>query len=256
MSRPRNAPAALADVDTRLVDGRPKGEQLVERLEAYVTGLRPGVLMPSERVLAETFGVARMTARQAIDTLARRGVVTRLANRGTFVSEPKFVHTEQLRSFSSDMRSRGMAPGARVIAVAVGPAAGAVAADLEVEPGTPVVHVERLRTADGTPMAVERTHLSADQFPGLEDVDFGSVSLYRVLATRWGIEATSAERRIEAVLPGADDAALLGIGTDQPVFRIQHTSRDPMGRVVESGISVYRGDRYDVLMQVELRSTE
>lgn len=254
MPRPRNAPAALADIDTRLLEDRPKGEQLVERLEQYIAGLRPGVLVPSERVIADTFGVARMTARQAIDVLARRGVVTRHPNRGTFVSEPKFVHTQQLRSFSADMRSRGMTPGARVITANVATATGSVAADLDVEPGTPVLHVERVRTADDIPMAIERTNLSLRRFPGIDEIDFGAVSLYHVLATRWGVEATSAERRIEAILPDAHDAGLLTIDRRQPVFRIEHISRDPMGRVVEAGTSLYRGDRYDVLMHVDLTS--
>lgn len=252
MSRPRNAPAALADIDARLLDDRPKGEQLVERLGQYIAGLRPGTLVPSERVVAETFGVARMTARQAIDTLARQGIVTRHPNRGTFVSQPKFVHTQQLRSFSSDMRSRGLKPGARVITTETTKASGALAADLEVEPGTDVFTVERLRTADDVPMAFERTSLSLDRFPGIDEVDFAAVSLYHVLATKWGVDAASAERRIEAVLPDPADADVLTIDRQQPVLRIAHTSRDPMGRVVDSGLSLYRGDRYDVLIHVDL----
>src|ERR1700759_1358230 len=48
-------------------------------------GLAPGERLPPERVLASTLGVSRMTVRQALDALARRGLVDRGVGRGTFV---------------------------------------------------------------------------------------------------------------------------------------------------------------------------
>ena len=90
-------------------------------------------------------------------------------------------------SFSQDMINRGIKPGAKVLEHRVGTADEDLARELEEPVGTPVLHLIRLRTADGEPMAVERTALSLHRYPGLEDVDFGENSLYGELSSRWGV---------------------------------------------------------------------
>jgi DNA-binding GntR family transcriptional regulator len=50
--------------------------------------LRPGAMLPAERVLAEQYGVAYLTARRAVRELRARGLVVTLPARGTFIAEP------------------------------------------------------------------------------------------------------------------------------------------------------------------------
>ena len=133
---------------------RPKGEQLQEILEGVVGALQPGALLPSERLLAERYGVARATVTQAVEGLVSRGLVYRVHGSGTFVAEPKFRQPLTLTSFTEDMRARGMTPGSVVRSQAVVPASEVVARHLALVPGSPVVHLERVRTADGAPMAL------------------------------------------------------------------------------------------------------
>src|SRR5918999_1771719 len=162
MSRRRRE---LAEVlPARLSAQRPKGEQLEEILEGYIATLAPGTALPSERVLAQRYRVARATVSQAIEGLAVRGLVYRVHGSGTFVAEPRFRQPETLTSFSEDMRARGMLPGSAVLRQEVVPAGEIIARQLEVEPGTPTVQIERVRTADGEPMALERTYLPAERF--------------------------------------------------------------------------------------------
>ncbi len=67
--------------------------------------------LASERVIAERFGLSRMTARQAVELLVRRGVVYRRPGSGTYVSPPRIVHTlQRLAGFSEQMRRQGVAP--------------------------------------------------------------------------------------------------------------------------------------------------
>ena len=87
--------------------------------EAITDGrIAPGDRMPTEHDLAEWFGVSRMTLRQALAKLARRGLVTRAVGRrgGTFVAERKLEqdHTT-LAGFSEQLRRQGVEPGARVL---------------------------------------------------------------------------------------------------------------------------------------------
>jgi GntR family transcriptional regulator len=230
---------------------RPKGEQLQEILEGLIAGLEPGAPLPSERLLADRYGVARATVVQAIEGLAARGLVYRVHGSGTFVAEPKFRQPLTLTSFTEDMRARGMTPGSVVRRQAVVPASEVVARHLALVPGTPVVHLERVRTADREPMALERTHLPAGRLPGLEAADLADASLYELLDREWGVRVASADQWASVVRLDEDEAALLHVSAEQPALLFQRVTREASGTPVEYVRSLYRGDRYEVHTRLE-----
>lgn len=112
--KPHNDFTDLA-LPAKLSANRSKGEQLREVLETLVGNLQPAALLPSERSLAERYGVARMTVRQQIDDLVARGLIRRSLGTGTFVAEPKLLQGTTMVSFTDDMRARGLTPGARLL---------------------------------------------------------------------------------------------------------------------------------------------
>ena len=57
---------------------------------------------------------------------------------------------------------------------------------LQIAPGDEVHVIERLRTADGIPMAVERSHVPDAVAPGLSDESLAGRSLYDLLASTYG----------------------------------------------------------------------
>ena len=69
--------------------GRPAWAQIEAQLAERISsgGLRAGERLPPERELARSLGVSRMTVRQALGSLARRGLVDRGVGRGTFVRD-------------------------------------------------------------------------------------------------------------------------------------------------------------------------
>jgi DNA-binding GntR family transcriptional regulator len=244
MARRRGAPAE--PIPTALSFKRPKGEQLQEILEGVIAALPPGALLPSERLLMERYRVARGTVIQAIEGLVSRGLVYRVQGSGTFVAEPKFRQPLTLTSFTEDMRARGMRPGSVVLGQAVVPASEVVARHLALVPGSPVVHLERVRTADGEPMALERTHLPAQRLPGLEEADLTDASLYELLERRWAVRMVDADQWAGVVRLTEDEAGLLQVAADQPALLFQRVTREAGGTPVEYVRSLYRGDRYEV----------
>ena len=68
-------------------DDEPAWAQIAAQLAQRIEGgeLRAGERLPPERAHAQSLGVSRMTLRQALDALARRGLVDRGVGRGTFV---------------------------------------------------------------------------------------------------------------------------------------------------------------------------
>ena len=70
----------------------------------------PGQKIPSERVLSERFGVARMTLRHAIEVLILEGKLERRPGSGTYISNQCYSLSARCRSFSTEMISRGLKP--------------------------------------------------------------------------------------------------------------------------------------------------
>src|SRR5438309_2266282 len=67
--------------------------------------LHPGDAVASERDLAKIHQVSLMTARHALASLEREGIVERRRGIGTFVSAPK-IHFNKLMSYTEQMSSR------------------------------------------------------------------------------------------------------------------------------------------------------
>jgi GntR family transcriptional regulator len=230
--------------------GQTKGERILETLQAFAQASPAGALLPSERALAEHFRVSRMTVRGAIDDLESKGFARRVPGRGTFVDHPQLTHSETFRSFSDDMRLRGLEPGAVGYRASTRGATRSVAAALGVEIGAETLHIERVRTADGEPMAIERTNVSLDLFPGLRSQMSADKSLYDIIQTVYGVRLESALQRVSIARLTATDAAKLAVSEGDPAFLVERTALDNMGRVVEFGRSLYRGDRYAIEMHV------
>lgn len=235
----------------RLPAGRPKGQALREIIEALASSLGPGAPLPSERRLADHFGLARMTVRTEVDRLVAEGVVYRVHGRGSFVAEPRVAQAGLFSSFSEDMHARGMTPGSIVRSQALVEAGPFLAGSLEVAPGAPLAEIERLRTADGTPVALEHAYLPCERLPGIGGVDLENGSLFEVLGERYGITLADADQRVVAVSIEGEEATLLGVGEGAPGLRFHTLARDGDGTPVYYATSLYRGDRYEI----ELRQT-
>ncbi|GLJ79970.1 GntR family transcriptional regulator [Microbacterium imperiale] len=227
----------------------PKYRELADMLLERIGSSAIGAPVPSERQLADETGVSRMTARRAIDELVRQGLLTREVGRGTFVSRPAVSMPLQLTSFTEDMRARGHEPSSTVLRLETVAADAAEAAIFGMAPGDPVLVLVRLRLADGTPMAIERTHLRADAFPGLERYDFAADSLYRVLLEEYDVRFDAGEQVIRAGIVHDDDAATLRLAAGAPVLELIRTS-ESQGVVVERTVSTYSAARFELSAQL------
>ena len=247
----RRADSEPDGLPARLPRGLPKGQALREILEALVSSLGPGAPLPSERLLAERYRIARMTVRTEIDRLVTEGLVYRLHGRGTFVAEPRVAQAMMFSSFSEDMRVRGMEPGSLVRSQELIEAGPFLAAALRIRPGDPVAEFERLRTADGTPMALERVYLPAGRLPGIEQADLANESLFELLGNRYGLDLRDADQRVVAVQIEDDEAELLGVEVGAPGLLFYTLARAGDGTPAYYATSLFRADRYEI----ELRQT-
>ncbi len=228
-------------------DTTPLHAQICEalRLQIKSTGLKAGETFPSERELAETYGVSRMTVRQALRQLRQDGLIYNERGVGTFVSGRKIdVHTRNLGGFSDEMIALGIEPSSRLLQLKSISATEQVARDLDLEAGAKVFQLERLRLADGEPMALETTYLPEELCPKLDKWDLTENSLYQILTENYNLQMNHAAESLEAAAATRFVAEQLGIKASAPVLVVHRVVFGESNQPIESAHTTYRADRY------------
>jgi len=202
----------------------------------------PGTMIPAETELQRAFHVSRHTMRQALTALVEEGHLVRSRGRGTFVLQRRIEEPlPKLLSFTQEMRLRGAEPSTRVVKVAWVRPSPALREALQVREHEQVLRIERVRCADGVPIAVTFSHLPRwVNLTGREDF---SGSLYEML-TRMGIKFAKAFQFIEAGRASSRLARELNVPRGSPVLVLRRTLFADDGRAAEYVEGFYRADRY------------
>lgn len=220
--------------------------------EAVSAGaLSAGDALPPERELASELGISRVTVRKALAGLVEAGLLTQRRGSGTYVAQaPHKVEQplSRLTSFTEDMRARGYVPSVRVLDCTVSLPTPAEAMTLGLKIGDKVARLNRLRLADGVPMALERASVPAVFLP---DPSIVESSLYRVLEAG-GARPVRGLQRLRAAILGEAEAKLLDVPVGSPALDIDRIAYLADGRAVEFTRSFYRGDAYDFVAELNL----
>ncbi|GAA4790530.1 GntR family transcriptional regulator [Actinomycetospora chlora] len=221
----------------------PLWSQVQDDLRRRVTEGEFDAAFPGENALVEAYEVSRNTVREALRGLRAEGLVTAERGRAPRVRRAEIEQpVGTLYSLFASVEAAGLTQRSDVRALDVR-ADGVVAAHLDLEESTPLVHLERLRRADDTPLAVDRVWLPASVASPLLGVDFTHTSLYAELTELTGTRVESGHERIRAQIPTRGERALLECPEDVAVFVIERTGV-AAGRLVEWRQTVVRGDRF------------
>ena len=210
--------------------------------------LQPGDAVASERDLAKIHQVSLMTARHALASLEREGVVERRRGIGTFVAAPK-IHFNKLMSYTEQMASRSLTAASKVLFAKIMENEPEVAARLSLPPMSSVIKLERLRHAAGEPFALETCHLSAAEFPGLLDTPFGRESLFGILERNYKVELGYADEEVDATAADPRIAELLGVPRRDPLLRIRQVIYSTKGKAIMYVLGFYRSDRHNLVIR-------
>jgi GntR family transcriptional regulator len=232
---------------------RPQGtkQSLVrDELLAMLDHLEVGQAIPSERRLAAELGVSRPTLRAATDELVREGLLRRRHGSGTYVAEPKIAVPLTMTSFSEDMARRGMRPGSRVLSFGQISAGAKLGQRLRISPVEAVWAIQRLRLANDETMAIEFLHVPRRIAPDLRREDLEQRSFYELLRDRFGLAIASGVQTIEPTVTSELEAKILGVPVHAPAFLFERVTESDEGAVLEYVRSVYRGDRYRLVIEL------
>jgi DNA-binding GntR family transcriptional regulator len=211
--------------------------------------LGKGQFLKNELDLAVDWQVSRPTARRAIQELVDDGLLVRRRGVGTQVVNDRVRRPVRLSSLYDDLLEQGRAPSTEITVHKRVKATREVADALGVPVGTPVVFIERCRSAGTTKLAILRNWLLVEAAGEFTTGQLASSGLYNLLRAV-GVRPKFATQRLGAVAASTADAKLLNLRVGSALVTMRRVMQDDTGRTVELGLHVYDAAQYSVEMTV------
>ena len=246
-----NAKRHLLTLDTS--SGIPLFHQIcvVLRDQVISGSLQPGSKLPSESEICAEFKVSRITAKRALDELAKEGLVTRARGRGTIVAERSetvpFVST--VEGWLENISRMADTTEVQLLEFDCRPAPAHVATRLELTPGDEIQHSIRVRSHNGKPLSYLETWVPGVIGRSYTASDLGKTPLLHLLEQN-NLEIDSAQQRITATLAPPSIAKALGVQIGTALLDVRRVVRVRSGQAVEYVCILYRPDLFQFSMDL------
>lgn len=198
---------------------------------------------PTDRELVEEYEVSRHTIREAVRGLQEEGLITRRKGRGSFLTPASFAQPlGTIYSLYRSIEDMGV-PQTSVVISQEALEDERAAKVLELPADSELFYLERIRLADGQPLAVDHTWLPMPLAKPLLEADFSHAALYEELRDHCGVIPEEGVEQSRPINVKRKEAVRLGLTEGDPVFEIDRRTRSG-GKPLEWRISIVRGDRY------------
>jgi GntR family transcriptional regulator len=203
-----------------------------------------GQPIPSERELAATYGLNRMTVRNAIDALVGEGILKKVQGKGTFVTAQHKIDSNlyKLQGFGKMLKTKGIEPSTKLLHAAKRKAGHKYGAIFNLDEEAELFRIVRLRLGDNEPITLEDTLVPFGFIKDIDQYDFGVHSLYDLFAANQ-IRLDRAHETLTLVKLRNPEAKLLKVAPGSTVFLHECKTYDENERVVEFTKSYTNGQK-------------
>lgn len=214
----------------------------------YTVGQR----IPTEEQLSIQFGVNRHTLRRAVGLLSTEGLLRVDQGRGTFVADNPIQYPlgERVR-FNESLKAQGLEPSYRVLRIVDLPASRRVAEMLELSPGEQVAALDRLGLANGRPIKVASSFFPLRLFPDIAARLAEIASISALFLNVYQCDHLRKRTLITAQPVSPEDARCLEMPLNRPILQLEAVNTDQRGRPIEYGVTRFRGDRMELIIEAE-----
>ncbi len=216
--------------------------------------LEPGMQLPTETQLCQSFQAGRHSVRRAVAALAVEGKLRVEQGRGTFVQAAPLIsyHIGPRTRFRRNLMEQGVSPGGEQLSDSIVPASASIALALGLAEGSPVHCLLRQGLADGVPISIGLSWHAATRFPDLARRRAAGESVTDIYRSHGITDYFRKQTIIFARRPSAEEAELLMQHPDTPVLVLQKTDVDATGRPIGYSEAVWAADR----VQFSFEATE
>lgn len=245
----RNSPVPLyVQIKERLIE-------YIREQKAAPQGEGPARLVPEE-ILTETYGVSRMTVRQAVRELVNEGLLIRRRGLGTFIVPTQVTgQLREIERFNDEWQLQGKKIKVKTASFLIQAASSKWAGLLGLDREVPLLYIERHRYVDDLPVALDFRYLPAElsEFVSPETVEAESIFLTLVRKGHFTIE--KADYEISARKATRREASFFRIPQGDPVLSRELVIYASPNRPVITGVSIYRAELFKYSVSVPSRSS-
>ena len=198
-----------------------------------------GARIPTEPELSHLYGVSRITVRKAIEILVDEGLLAKRQGKGTFVQEAHrapMVHDDRraaLNGFSASCRQNGLEPGSTLLR----------------REGARLIAIDRVCTADGTPIMVDHCLFAREGHEFLETAELENASIFDLIRNATGqCPHRDSAQMLSIQLADEQVAHALSVPVGEPLFSLEGLYRDQDGNPLYAGKQLIIGSRYTFSM--------
>lgn len=191
------------------IKNRSLSEEVKINIMKYIKtmDLRKNNKLPNEDVLANLFGVSRITIRSALNELSSEGIVFRQQGRGTFVNV-EALHMKVTLSpaveFEDMIRNSGYSVDVKIIKTYTKTVSDRIAKTLQIDPADEVMVIERMYYADNNPAALVMDYLPQKHIKDKIISDEHALSIFKLVNIKCGKKITWDRVELSTISIGED----------------------------------------------------
>lgn len=209
----------------------------------------PGSILPSENALAREFNVSNITLRKAMALLVEQGWVVRRRGIGTLAADRRddripLKITGNFSDWVDSAVNRRLGLTVEVLGISMVPCPFDVARRMDVESGSPIWEMRRLRKQKRNPVSFYINYALPEQVHGVSKKDVAKRPFIDVFQEKTGLKIHRIARQVEAGVADLDTGALLSVDFGAPLFFVAHAYFSPENTPLLVTKMVFRGDRY------------
>ncbi|WP_066496730.1 GntR family transcriptional regulator [Abyssisolibacter fermentans] len=221
--------------------------QIYTEIKNLIVGgtLKQGDFLCSESELQRDLGVSRATIRKAYKELSEKGYILKQQGKSCRVQDPRgSIELNKITSFSDDMMQKGKEIRSIILDIKAISAEIDVAKALNVEVGTVIYCLKRLRLIDNEIIGYHEAYIPFDIGEKIGITKFGhSTSLYKEFSNV-EINLVSAEETIEAMIANEFISRQLSLNTIRAIFYKERVTYSKNNYPVEFVKMYYKADKY------------
>ena len=213
--------------------------------------LKPGELIPSERMLCKQYGISRITVRRCFSEMIHEGILYRKHGKGTFVAMRKIKQgLTRIVDFNRTVRELGMKPSTSILS------SESISADIEIAKvfalpiAAPILKLSLLGKGDEEPLVLYESYFPPEIGRKIigealirekKAVPFSTYDLYDESA---GVIPFTVNQTFEAITANDRLSVILELRKGAPILLITSIFLDRNQQPLEFRKAMYRGDRY------------